>query len=119
MSTQYNTDIPFSASNNQQAFKLLELPPELLALLESGNPPTFVQSTPFLRYILFLFHITNYPQPHNNILSFHRNHPWLRHPNIHYDQLFEPSQKIPTTPKEHLESNNDPRAQHHSADGHR
>lgn len=34
------SDIPFSASHNQQAFKLLELPPELLALLESADPPT-------------------------------------------------------------------------------
>ncbi|RDL30398.1 Uncharacterized protein BP5553_10276 [Venustampulla echinocandica] len=39
MATQYNLDIPFSASHGQQAFKLLELPPELLALLESDNPP--------------------------------------------------------------------------------
>lgn len=39
MSTQYDVDIPFSASHNQQAFKLLELPPELLALLESDNAP--------------------------------------------------------------------------------
>ncbi|KAH6662977.1 hypothetical protein B0J14DRAFT_281258 [Halenospora varia] len=41
MSTQYNNDIPFSASHHQEAFKLLELPPELLALLESDTPPTF------------------------------------------------------------------------------
>ncbi|PMD62452.1 uncharacterized protein K444DRAFT_610504 [Hyaloscypha bicolor E] len=39
MGTQYTTDIPFSSSHRQQAFKLLELPPELLALLESDNPP--------------------------------------------------------------------------------
>jgi hypothetical protein len=46
MSTQYTTDIPFSASNNQQAFKLLELPPDLLALLESDNPPRLVLHEP-------------------------------------------------------------------------
>ncbi|RDW80870.1 hypothetical protein BP5796_05568 [Coleophoma crateriformis] len=32
--------IPFSATLSQQAFKLLELPPELLSVLESENPPT-------------------------------------------------------------------------------
>jgi sister chromatid cohesion protein DCC1 len=41
MATQYTTDIPFSSSHHQQAFKLLELPPELLALLESDNPPMY------------------------------------------------------------------------------
>jgi len=40
MSSQDATGIPISASHQQQAFKLLELPPELLALLESDNPPT-------------------------------------------------------------------------------
>jgi len=44
MATQYTTDIPFSSSHTQQAFKLLELPPELLALLESDDPPTYPQS---------------------------------------------------------------------------
>jgi len=42
MGTQYTTDIPFSSSHHQQALKLLELPPELLALLESDNPPMCV-----------------------------------------------------------------------------
>ncbi|CZS96326.1 uncharacterized protein RAG0_05701 [Rhynchosporium agropyri] len=47
MATQYTTDIPFSSSQTQQAFKLLELPSELLALLESENPPTFtIASSP-------------------------------------------------------------------------
>lgn len=47
MATQYTTDIPFSSSHSQQAFKLLELPPELLALLESDHPPTFtITSSP-------------------------------------------------------------------------
>jgi hypothetical protein len=41
MAAQYTTDIPFSSSHHQQAFKLLELPPELLALLESDNPPMY------------------------------------------------------------------------------
>ncbi|KAF8861701.1 hypothetical protein BDZ45DRAFT_740162 [Acephala macrosclerotiorum] len=45
MATQYANDIPFSASHDQQAFKLLELPPELLALLESDNPPTTLTIT--------------------------------------------------------------------------
>ncbi|ESZ89534.1 hypothetical protein SBOR_10082 [Sclerotinia borealis F-4128] len=40
MSTQYSNEIPFSANHTQQAFKFLELPPELLALLESDTPPT-------------------------------------------------------------------------------
>jgi sister chromatid cohesion protein DCC1 len=41
MSSQDATGIPLSASHKQQAFKLLELPPELLQLLESDNPPTY------------------------------------------------------------------------------
>lgn len=40
MATQDSDSLPFSASHHQQAFKLLELPPEVLALLESDNPPT-------------------------------------------------------------------------------
>ncbi|KAJ8060217.1 hypothetical protein OCU04_010560 [Sclerotinia nivalis] len=40
MSTQYANSIPFTANHTQQAFKLLELPAELLALLESDTPPT-------------------------------------------------------------------------------
>ncbi|KAG9240237.1 hypothetical protein BJ878DRAFT_527340 [Calycina marina] len=40
MSTQYDNDISFSASQAQQPLKLMELPPELLALLESDSPPT-------------------------------------------------------------------------------
>ena len=40
MSSQYSVDIPFTASHDQQSFKLIELPPELLALLESDNTPT-------------------------------------------------------------------------------
>ncbi|APA13237.1 hypothetical protein sscle_10g080070 [Sclerotinia sclerotiorum 1980 UF-70] len=40
MSTQYANSIPFTANHTQQAFKLLELPPELLTLLESDTPPT-------------------------------------------------------------------------------
>jgi len=44
MASQYNVDIPFSASQEQQGFKLIELPPDLLALLESDSPPTWVLS---------------------------------------------------------------------------
>jgi hypothetical protein len=40
MSTQDAPGIAFSASHQKQAFRLLELPPELLQLLESDNPPT-------------------------------------------------------------------------------
>jgi len=39
MASQYDVDIPFSASQEQQGFKLIELPPDLLALLESDSPP--------------------------------------------------------------------------------
>ncbi|PBP23518.1 sister chromatid cohesion protein Dcc1 [Diplocarpon rosae] len=45
MATQYTTDIPFSSSHTQQALKLLELPPELLTLLESSNPPILTITT--------------------------------------------------------------------------
>lgn len=40
MATQYEVDIPFSTSQAQQAFKLIELPAEVIALLESDTPPT-------------------------------------------------------------------------------
>lgn len=46
MATQDATEIPFSAAHAQQTFKLLELPAELLALLESDNPPTCVSHPP-------------------------------------------------------------------------
>jgi hypothetical protein len=43
MATQYDNDIPLSASLEPQALKLMELPPELLAMLESNDvPPTSV-----------------------------------------------------------------------------
>lgn len=51
MPSQYSLDIPFSASHDQQAFKLIELPPELLALLESENPPKSA-----LTWLLSSFH---------------------------------------------------------------
>ncbi|TGO51687.1 hypothetical protein BOTNAR_0348g00100 [Botryotinia narcissicola] len=37
-----STEIPFTANHTQQPFKLLELPPELLTLLESDVPPTLL-----------------------------------------------------------------------------
>ncbi|KAI9741462.1 MAG: hypothetical protein M1818_004268 [Claussenomyces sp. TS43310] len=40
MSSQGAPEIPFNASHQRQAFKLLELPTELLELLESDSPPT-------------------------------------------------------------------------------
>ncbi|KAK3307300.1 uncharacterized protein B0T15DRAFT_173000 [Chaetomium strumarium] len=39
MSSQSNTGIPLSHALHGAAYKLLELPPELLELLESGDPP--------------------------------------------------------------------------------
>ncbi|KAF5872767.1 uncharacterized protein Bfra_006130 [Botrytis fragariae] len=38
-----STEIPFTANHTQQPFKLLELPPELLTLLESDVPPTITR----------------------------------------------------------------------------
>jgi sister chromatid cohesion protein DCC1 len=49
MATQYTTDISFSASQEQQPFKLLELPPELLALFEADNPPMYHVPSPARR----------------------------------------------------------------------
>lgn len=42
MSTQADSGIPLSLlpEEQHQSFRLLELPPELLALLTSENPPT-------------------------------------------------------------------------------
>ncbi|KAH8808835.1 hypothetical protein F5884DRAFT_382957 [Xylogone sp. PMI_703] len=40
MVTQYDFEVPFAAARKQQPLKLLELPPELLTLLESEDPPT-------------------------------------------------------------------------------
>jgi len=42
MSTQADAGISLSLlpEDNQQSFRLLELPPELLNLLTSDNPPT-------------------------------------------------------------------------------
>ena len=39
MSTQDDLGIPFEISNEQQNFRLLELPPSLLTLLLSKDPP--------------------------------------------------------------------------------
>ncbi|KFY88423.1 hypothetical protein V498_06804 [Pseudogymnoascus sp. VKM F-4517 (FW-2822)] len=40
MSTQDSTSIPLSTAHVHAPYKLLELPPALLALLESDSPPT-------------------------------------------------------------------------------
>ncbi|KFY15079.1 hypothetical protein V492_02241 [Pseudogymnoascus sp. VKM F-4246] len=40
MSTQDATSIPFSTAHVHAPYKLLELPPDLLKLLESDSPPT-------------------------------------------------------------------------------
>lgn len=39
MSTQLNAGIPLSHAPDGVGYKLLELPPELVELLESENPP--------------------------------------------------------------------------------
>ena len=44
MPSQDDIDIPFTASHTQLPFKLLELPPELLAVLESGSHPRYIFS---------------------------------------------------------------------------
>ncbi|KAK2742917.1 hypothetical protein FQN57_005047 [Myotisia sp. PD_48] len=40
------TSLPFTHTQPQQLFRLLELPPELLELLESDNPPTLSLKSP-------------------------------------------------------------------------
>lgn len=42
MSSQQDTGILLTHSHNGIGYKLLELPPELVALLESENPPMLV-----------------------------------------------------------------------------
>ena len=42
MSTQDDSGTSFEISNEQQNFRLLELPPSLLALLASKHPPKYV-----------------------------------------------------------------------------
>lgn len=42
MSTQNANGSDFSIAVDQQPFRLLELPPELLELLTTPNPPKFV-----------------------------------------------------------------------------
>ncbi|KAI6715075.1 hypothetical protein PZA11_000053 [Diplocarpon coronariae] len=62
MATQYTTDIPFSSSHTQQAFKLLELPPDLLTLLESSDPPTLAITTSPTTGFALLSHGTQHYQ---------------------------------------------------------
>lgn len=45
MSSQDNKGIPFSHALDGVGYKLLELPPELVTLLEGENPPTLVTPT--------------------------------------------------------------------------
>lgn len=47
MPSQYSVDIPFTTNLSQQNFKLVELPSELLALLESDDKPTLVPAFTF------------------------------------------------------------------------
>ncbi|KAK8080530.1 hypothetical protein PG997_008348 [Apiospora hydei] len=47
MSSQDNTGIPLTHAPDGKGYKLLELPPELLALLESDDPPVLkLESSP-------------------------------------------------------------------------
>lgn len=47
LSSQSAAGIPLNHAPNGTGYKLLELPPDLLALLESDNPPTLrIESTP-------------------------------------------------------------------------
>jgi hypothetical protein len=39
MSSQDNAGIPLAHAPNNKSYKLLELPPELVELLEGDNPP--------------------------------------------------------------------------------
>lgn len=50
MASQDAFAVPFSASREQQPVKLLELPPELLAVLEAADPPTCVGLVVFDKY---------------------------------------------------------------------
>lgn len=43
-SSQAGPALPFTISSVQQPFRLLELPPELLELLTSPNPPKYVNA---------------------------------------------------------------------------
>ena len=42
MATQYDSGIPLEIMNQQQNLRLLELPPSLLTLLVSKDPPKYV-----------------------------------------------------------------------------
>lgn len=60
MESSETSGIPFSTSHTQQSFKLLELPPELLSLLESPNPPKSVHTT---------YTCTTNNNPYNSVLT--------------------------------------------------
>ncbi|KAI9774282.1 MAG: hypothetical protein M1840_004176 [Geoglossum simile] len=74
MASQVDAGIPFGFSHDQQAFRLLELPPALLAALESPNPPTNATGgalqSPGLcaiaspKVTLELHHVASSPLPH-------------------------------------------------------
>lgn len=38
--------MPFAVAHDMQTFRLLELPPEIVDLLEAPNPPQYVPYTP-------------------------------------------------------------------------
>ena len=42
MSTQDDSGIPFEINREQEHFRLLELPPSLLSLIASKDPPKYV-----------------------------------------------------------------------------
>lgn len=47
MSSQDNKGLPLSHAPNNTGYKLLELPAEVLELLESDNPPMYARSRSF------------------------------------------------------------------------
>lgn len=98
MSTQYSSDIPFSASHRQQALKLLELPPELLSAIESPNPPTFV--CPLTVWMYTHLQLT-FCQIHNNLIRIHLHNARTRTPLLR-------RQEIPNAAEEHLEPHHGP-----------
>ncbi|KAI4863411.1 hypothetical protein F4820DRAFT_373453 [Hypoxylon rubiginosum] len=54
MSSQKDAGIPLMHASDGVGYKLLELPPELLALLESEDPPVSVEQAPVPVFDIFL-----------------------------------------------------------------
>ena len=43
---QHDSGVPFAVAHELQNFRLLELPPDLVELLEGPSPPQYVPRTP-------------------------------------------------------------------------